>query len=100
MIHRNLYIDLPSGYIMSNTRIENATITEDTDGSTIDLVAVVEGMKYTFKIELFDFKNRDEEEGINSNDYGAGLPRHLMTLEQNGCMFFDHEVTANPREAE
>ena len=85
---------------MSNTnRIENAKIETDTDGSTIELVAVVDGMKYNFKIALFDFKNRDEELGINSEDYGAGLPRHLMTLEQNGCMFFDHEETANPKES-
>jgi len=94
---RQPYIDPPSWYIMRNSRIENATIETDEDGSTIQLDAVVEGMKYNFTIDLFDLKNRDEELGINSNDYGAGLPRHLMTFHQNDCMFFDHDETANPR---
>ena len=76
-----------------------AEIETDTDGdATIEVVAVVEGMKYTFQIDLYDLKDRDGELGIDSNDYGAGLPRHLMNMHQNGCMFLDHEETANPEE--
>ena len=86
---------------MSNEKNNvNANIETDTDGSTIEVVAVVEGMKYNFKIDLFDLKNRDEEMGIHTRDYGSGLPRHLMTFHQNECMFFDHEETANPKEVE
>ena len=86
---------------MSNEKNNvNANIETDTDGSTIEVVAVVEGMKYNFKIDLFDLKNRDEELGISKIDYGAGLPRHLMNFHQNGCMFLDYEETANPKEVE
>ena len=86
---------------MSNEKNNvNANIETDTDGSTIEVVAVVEGMKYNFKIDLFDLKNRDEELGISKIDYGAGLPRHLMNFHQNGSMFLDYEETANPKEVE
>tara|TARA_R100001530_G_scaffold128946_1_gene98938 strand:+ start:62 stop:316 length:255 start_codon:yes stop_codon:yes gene_type:complete len=81
---------------MDDTRIENATIETDDNGHTIDLVAVVDGMKYHFEIDIWGLKDRDEEMGIHTRDYGNGLPRHKMSLSQNGCDFFNNEITANP----
>ena len=76
----------------------NANIETDADGSTIEVYAVVDGMKYVFQIDLTN------PMPINGDTFEVdevdGKIRHEMTIHQNRCMFLETEITANPEEVE